>query len=121
MPYNKLKIFLILSVFPLLWGGLGWGSVFSQNAFDKMLDMDSIYRYNTSLKTIDSLFSNIPKKTTDTSFTNPFGKAEVITLDQMIYFARMKNPDLGSMQYKIDAIRTFGKTKSYLPDPLCSR
>lgn len=93
-------------------------TAFSQNAFDKMLDMDTIYRNNTSLKSLDSLFSVIPKNTLDTSFSNQFGKAEIITLDQMIYFARFKNPDLASMQYRIDALRVDAESKTYLPDPM---
>lgn len=114
MSINQFKIFII-SVSIIL------GSrALAQNAFDKMLDMDSIYRNNTSLSSLDSLFKSVPHSGLDTSFTNPVGKAEVISLDQMIYFARMKNPGLASMSYKIDALRTYGKSKSYLPDPMFS-
>jgi cobalt-zinc-cadmium efflux system outer membrane protein len=114
MPFNNCKIFFkYLFLVTLL------RPAFSQNAFDKMLEMDSLYRNNSSLESLDSLFINASRgKNLDTSFTNPYGKAELITLDQMIYFARLKNPDLSSMSYRIDALRVFGKSKSYLPDPM---
>ena len=115
MSLNQFKIFSVSVISFLIIG-----NSYAQNAFNKMLDMDSIYRNNTSLRSLDSLFKSVPQSGLDTSFTNPFGKAEVISLDQMIYFARMKNPDLEGMDYKIDALRTYGNGGSYLPDPVFS-
>lgn len=90
---------------------------FSQNAFNSMLDMDSVYRYNTSLKVIDSLIST-SESSKDTSFYNSYGRAEVISLDQMIYFALNNNPDLKAVWYNIDAEELMRKEKSVLPDPM---
>ena len=115
MSLTQFKIFIVSVCFMI-----SIQQVLAQNAFDKMLDMDSVYRNNTSLRSLDSLFKSVPETKLDTSFSNPYGKAEVISLDQMIYFARMKNPDLESMSYKIDALRTYGNGGSYLPDPMFS-
>ena len=93
---------------------------FSQNAFNVMLNKDSVYRYNTALKSIDSLlsedFTRINKS--DTSFDNSFGKAEVIDLDRMIYFALNNSPGLKSMVYKISSEKLISEEKDYLPDPM---
>lgn len=93
---------------------------YSQNAFNVLLNQDSVYRYNTALKTIDSLLSEDftgPGKQ-DTSFGNSFGKAEVIDLDRMVYFALNNNPELKSMSYKISSSKLAADEKDYLPDPM---
>jgi outer membrane protein TolC len=92
-------------------------SVCSQNSFYSMLDKDTVYRYNTSLKTLDSLFSS-SRKENDTSFYKQYGRAEVITLDQMIYFALNNSNDLKAMQNKIEAQNYLAKEKTSLPDPM---
>src|SRR5439155_25377943 len=88
------------------------------NAFDSYLEKDSMYRYNTSLRMLDSLISSsIVKSVRDTSFYNSYGKADGITLSQLIYSAISNNPQLKTMEYKIDAekVRADG---FYLPDPV---
>jgi outer membrane protein TolC len=95
-------------------------SSYSQNGFSTFLEKDSLYRYNSVLKVLDSLlkrsFSNGIR--TDTAFYKSFGKAEVIDLNQMIYFALNNNPELKSMRFKIDAQQNLAEGKSYLPDPM---
>jgi outer membrane protein TolC len=82
-----------------------------------MLDMDSTYRYNTSLKVLDSLIST-GKGVQDTSFYNGYGKAEVINLDQMIYLTLNNSQDLKAVWYSIDADVLMKKERSVLPDPM---
>jgi len=114
--YKYLIIILSVLILIVLTGS----NTFSQNAFNILLDKDSLYRYNTALKTMDSLlsedFSNLNKP--DTAFDNSFGKAEVIDLDRMVYFALNNSPDLKSMDYKITSGKLAAEEKDYLPDPM---
>ncbi len=94
--------------------------VYTQNSFNVLLDKDSVYRYNTAIESIDSLISKNfesfnPK---DTAFNNSFGKAEVIDLDRMVYFALTNSPELKSMQYSIESDKLRAEEKEYLPDPM---
>ncbi len=94
--------------------------VYTQNSFNVLLDKDSVYRYNTAIQTIDSLIrknyeSFNPK---DTAFDNSFGKAEVIDLDRMVYFALTNSPELKSMQSSIESDKLLAEQKDYLPDPM---
>lgn len=93
---------------------------YSQTAFNVVLDKDSVYRYNTVLNSIDSLLSADYSRLsfTDTSFDNSFGKAEVIDLDRMVYFALNNYPELKSMGYKIESTKLLAEEKDYLPDPM---
>jgi outer membrane protein, heavy metal efflux system len=108
----------ILIVFLLLF--LQGVHSFSQSAFDVVLDKDSVYRYNSALKSIDSLLSVDYSKLNkpDTAFGNSFGKAEVIDLDRMVYFALNNSPELKSMHYKIASNKLFAEQKDYQPDPM---
>jgi outer membrane protein TolC len=93
---------------------------YTQNSFNVLLDKDSVYRYNTAIETIDSLirknYENFNPK--DTAFYNSFGKAEVIDLDRMMYFALTNSPELKSMQYSIESDKLLAGEKDYLPDPM---
>ncbi|OGU64155.1 MAG: hypothetical protein A2W30_03065 [Ignavibacteria bacterium RBG_16_36_9] len=115
MSKSYLKLLLILTYFFLLFG-----SSFSQNAFNVFLEKDSLYRYNSTLKVLDSLVEVQKQRSykPDTAFYRSYGKAEVINLNQMIYFALSNNPELKTMQYKIEAQKNFAEEKSYLPDPM---
>jgi cobalt-zinc-cadmium efflux system outer membrane protein len=110
---SKYFIYILISTL-LLFGVHG---VFSQSSFNSMLDKDSLYRYNTSLKSLDSLLSS-EKESEDTSFYKSYGKAEVINLDELIYFALNNNPDLKTMQYNIESQDKLAQSKTYLPDPM---
>lgn len=92
---------------------------YSQHGFDMYLSRDSLYRYNSSLSDIDSILKNNSVKI-DTSFSNSFGRAEVVNLDQLIYFALTNNPELKAMQTRIESEKKFADSKAYLPDPMFS-
>src|SRR4030095_4816323 len=93
--------------------------LYSQNGFDTYLLKDSTYRFNSSLEVLDSLLSvQINKSVKDTSFYNNYGKAEIISLNQLLFFAVNNNPDLKSMQTKIEASNSLAEEKSYMPDPM---
>ena len=109
---KSLNIFLLLLLLK--------SDAYTQNSFNVLLDKDSVYRYNTAIETIDSLISKNyesfnPK---DTAFDNSFGKAEVIDLDRMVYFALTNSPELKSMQYNIESDKLLAEQKDYLPDPM---
>jgi len=108
----------LLTYFILLFAVVS--SSYSQSSFKMVLDQDSVYRYNTVLSSIDSLLSADYSrlKFADTSFDNSFGKAEVIDLDRMVYFALINYPELKSMNYKIESDKLFAEQKDYLPDPM---
>lgn len=90
----------------------------SQNAFSLYLEQDSVYRFNSSVKDLDSLIKNVTEKTqTDSIFLKTYGTAEVITLEQMIYFALEHNPELKTMRYSKDAKIKLAEERSVLPDP----
>ncbi|KXK55706.1 MAG: Outer membrane efflux protein precursor [Chlorobi bacterium OLB5] len=92
---------------------------YSQNGFENYLKKDSTYRFNSSLKDLDSLF-NIQTETglKDTAFFNSYGKAEVFTLNQLLFAAVNNNPELSAMQTKIEASDYQAEGKTYLPDPM---
>jgi outer membrane protein TolC len=93
---------------------------YPQNGFSRLLEQDSLYRFNSTLRILDSLVE-VSKKIdikTDSAFYSSYGKAEVINLDQMIYFALNNNPELKTMQYRLDVQKNFAEEKSYLPDPM---
>jgi outer membrane protein, heavy metal efflux system len=92
---------------------------FSQQGFNMYLSKDSLYKYNSSLSDIDQILKNNSVKT-DTSFSNTFGRAEVVNLDQLIYFALNNNPEIKAMQNRIDAEKKNANSKAYLPDPMFS-
>jgi cobalt-zinc-cadmium efflux system outer membrane protein len=108
----------LLTYFTLLLAAAS--SSYSQSSFKKVLDKDSVYRYNTALNSIDSLLSADYSRLsfTDTAFDNSFGKAEVIDLDRMVYFALINYPELKSMNYKIESDKLLAEQKDYLPDPM---
>jgi outer membrane protein TolC len=92
---------------------------YSQNGFDSYLQKDSVYRYNSSLRVLDSLLStHAIQSTSDTSFYNTYGKAEVFTLSQLLFTAINNNPELVTMQTQIDAADYQAEEKVYLPDPM---
>jgi outer membrane protein, heavy metal efflux system len=92
---------------------------YSQNGFDSYLQKDSVYRYNSSLRVLDSLLStHAIQSTKDTSFHKTYGKAEVFTLSQLLFSAIGNNPDLAAMQTQIDAADYQAEEKVYLPDPM---
>jgi outer membrane protein TolC len=93
---------------------------YTQNSFNVLLDKDSLYRYNTDIESIDSLIRKNYEtfNLKDTAFDNSFGKAEVIDLDRMVYFALTNSPELKSMQYSIESDKLRAGEKGYLPDPM---
>lgn len=93
---------------------------FGQNSFNVLLDNDSLYRYNTSQVILDSLIMKDYTKLNlqDTSFDNSFGKAEIIDLDRMVYFALNNSPELKSMQFTIESDKLMAEERDYLPDPM---
>jgi cobalt-zinc-cadmium efflux system outer membrane protein len=111
-------IIKILIIFLLLF--LPGIHSFSQSAFNVVLDKDSVYRYNSTLIAIDSLLSADYTKLNkpDTAFDKSFGRAEVIDLDRMIYFALLNSPELKSMNYKIASDKLLAEQKDYQPDPM---
>ena len=78
-----------------------------------------MYRFNSSLNTLDSLLKiQTLGSYTDTSFNNSYGKAGVFTLNQLLFAAVNNNPQLAAMQTKIDASNFQAEEKTYLPDPM---
>jgi cobalt-zinc-cadmium efflux system outer membrane protein len=112
--------YLIKLLTCLLFLSAAGSHLYPQTAFNSVLDKDSVYRYNTALSSIDSLLSADYKRLnlTDTAFDNSFGKAEVIDLDRMVYFALNNYPELKSMNYKIESGKLLAEEKDYLPDPM---
>lgn len=95
------------------------GTVYSQHGFNVYVAGDSIYRFNSSLSDIDSILKN-NSVIIDTSFTNTFGRAEVVNLDQLIYFALNNNPEIRAMKIRIESEKKLAESKAYLPDPMFS-
>ncbi len=94
-------------------------NTYPQNGFDTYLQKDSVYRYNQSLRTLDSLLSiQTNGSRNDTAFYNTYGKAETVTLSQLLFAAMNNNPVLTSMQTSIDVNNFQAEGKSYLPDPM---
>src|SRR4030095_714744 len=91
-------------------------SVNAQNGFDSYLAKDSLYRYNSSLKILDSLLVNSSGRC-DTVLNNSFGKAESITLNQLLFAAISNNPELKTIQLQIQSKNYEAEQKAYLPDP----
>ncbi len=95
------------------------GSAISQSGFDTYLQKDSVYRFNSSLRVLDSLLTiQTMESRSDTSFYNSYGKAGVFTLNQLLFAAVNNNPDLTAMQTKIDVSDFQAGEKSSLPDPM---
>lgn len=91
----------------------------SQSGFDNYLQKDSLYRFNSSLKVIDSLLTIQTRQSLkDTAFYNSYGRSEVFTLNQLLFAAVNNNPELIAMQTKIDVSNSQAEGKSYLPDPM---
>jgi cobalt-zinc-cadmium efflux system outer membrane protein len=114
-----LKILNIV-LFALLFTVLLNANSYGQNSFNVLLGSDSLYRYNTAPAILDSLIMKDYTKLNlqDTAFDNSFGKAEVIDLDRMVYFALNNNPELKSMRYSIESDKLMAEEKDYLPDPM---
>ena len=112
--------YLIKLLTCLLFISAAFSGLYAQTAFNVVLDRDSVYRYNTALSSIDSLLSADYKRLnfTDTAFDNSFGRAEVIDLDRMVFFALNNYPELKSMNYKIESNKLLAEQKDYLPDPM---
>ncbi len=92
---------------------------YSQNGFDAYLQKDSVYRFNSSLKLLDSLMTiNTLDSRRDTSFYNSYGEAEIFSLSQLLFAAVNNNPELTAMQKKIEMSDFQAGEKSYLPDPM---
>ncbi|MEO8514969.1 MAG: TolC family protein [Ignavibacteria bacterium] len=90
-----------------------------QNGFDSYLQKDSVYRFNSSLRVLDSLLSVQTKQSVrDTAFYNSYGKSEVFTLNQLLFAAVNNNPDLIAIQTKIDVSNFQAEGMTYLPDPM---
>ena len=93
--------------------------IYPQNGFDSYLQKDTVYRFNSALKTLDSLLTVHTKYSyRDTSFFNLYGKAGVFTLNQLLFAAVNNNPDLIYMQTQIDASDYRAEEKTYLSDPM---
>jgi len=91
----------------------------AQSGFDNYLKKDSTYRFNSSLKVLDSLLRKQTQNIlTDTSFNNSFGKAGVFSLSQLLFAAINNNPELSAMQTKIESSNSLAEGKTYLPDPM---
>ena len=104
-----IKIFLTILV----------NSSFAQNGFDLYLASDTAYRYNSSLKVVDSLLKySGEKQITDTAFLNTFGTAQAITLNQLMFASVNNNPDLKTIQLQIESKTMEAQQKAYLPDPM---
>lgn len=107
-------ILMFITAFALM-GAMTHG----QNGFDNYLQKDSIYRYNSSLRVLDSLLTIQTRQSLkDTAFYNSFGKAEVFTLNQLLFAAVNNNPDLAAMQTRIEVLNYQAEEKAYLPDPM---
>jgi len=98
---------------------LSFSVINSQSGFDNYLAKDSVYRYNTSLKVLDSLLSHSGESFySDTVFDKSFAKAESITLNQLLFAAVNNNPDLKTISFQIDSKKEESEQKAYLPDPM---
>lgn len=107
-------ILMFITAFALM-GAMTHG----QNGFDNYLQKDSIYRYNSSLRVLDSLLTIQTRQSLkDTAFYNSYGKAEVFTLNQLLFAAVNNNPDLATMQTRIEVLNYQAEEKAYLPDPM---
>lgn len=95
------------------------GITFSQNGFDNYLAKDSVYRYNSSLKVLDSLLSHSGNNiSNDSAFYSSFAHAESITLSQLLFAAVNNNPDLKTISLQIESKEQEANGKVYLPDPM---
>lgn len=109
------KIILIVTAIFALTGY----KITAQNGFDNYLKKDSTYRFNSSLRILDSLFdASTQYMHSDTAFDNSFGKSEVFTLNQLLFAAVNNNPELTAMQTRIEASNSQAEGKTYLPDPM---
>ena len=107
-------ILIFITAFALM-GAISHG----QNGFDNYLQKDSVYRFNSSLRVLDSLLTIQTKQSIrDTAFYNSYGKAGVFTLNQLLFAAVNNNPDLIAIQTKIDVSNFQAEGMTYLPDPM---
>lgn len=91
----------------------------AQNGFDSYLAKDTTYRFNSALRVLDSLLLNTGNyHPIDTAFVNSFGKAESITLNQLLFAAVNNNPELKTIQLQIESKKSEAEQKAYLPDPM---
>jgi outer membrane protein, heavy metal efflux system len=92
---------------------------YSQNGFDAYLQKDSVYRFNSSLKVLDSLMTiSTQYSRRDTAFYSSYGKAGVFSLSQLLFAAVNNNPELNAMAKRIEVSDFQAGEKSYLPDPM---
>lgn len=109
------KIILIVTALFVITGS----KTSAQNGFDNYLKKDSVYRFNSSLRVMDSLFNNRSQFILkDSAFNNSFGKSEVFTLSQLLFAAVNNNPELSAMQTKIESYSSLAESKTFLPDPM---
>jgi outer membrane protein TolC len=93
--------------------------IFAQNGFDGYLAKDTTYRFNISLNVLDSLLKNSGQNLKpDTAFTKTFGKAETVTLAQLMFAAVSNNPELKTIQLEIESKTIEAEQKTFLPDPM---
>lgn len=92
--------------------------IYSQSGFDTYLSKDSVYRFNSSLTVLDSILALSVNSVKDTAFYNSYGKAGIASLSQLLFAAVNNNPELTSLQTKIEASKYLAEEKGYLPDPM---
>lgn len=108
-----LKIFFVAALLQIPY------RAFAQGGFDKYLAMDSTYIYSSSVRSMDLLLqSDKDISIKDTGFYNTYGRAEVITLEQLLYFTINNNPELKQYQSSIESYIASSNEKSALPDPM---
>lgn len=111
MPNNLIKILIFTAIFI--------SNIIAQNGFNSYLEKDSVYRFNSSLKVMDSLLIFLTQfSNKDTAFNSSFIKSGSLSLSQLMYGAINNNTELDLMQKKIDVLKFQADEKSYLPDPM---
>jgi len=115
MYKNILKRFI---TFMLL--ASGFESLNSQTVLDENLENDSLFRYATTLKELDSLLGNISQKKIipDTSFYKSYTNIEELSLDKLIKLAINNNPELKNISYKSESERLKAEESGWLMDPM---
>src|SRR5260221_6317855 len=93
--------------------------VFGQSGFESYLSEDSTYFYTSQPKLLNLLLlSGRDESIKDTSFYNSFGKAEVISLNQLLYLSVNNSPDLRVIKSRMESYSKLSEEKTYLPDPM---
>lgn len=109
--FNKISIIILLIT--------GVNCFFAQNGFDNYLSEDSTYYFTSQPKLLNLLLlSGKDESRMDTSFYNSFGKAEVITLNQLLYLTVTNSPELKVYKSKMEGFSKLSGEKSSLPDPM---